>query len=179
MFLVLRGKHPTMPHKYHPGNAPTTSTFAALSPNQLVPTCSPLTTMESLCTCPVCSKRYDSDSRLPKLLACGHTVCQPCLTSAGQDNASGSSNSSFACPQQCESRPLPEPLITNQAILALVSQIMPACAVHAASMRMFCVDCGAVRRTLPVGCCIWNKLLTLGSLVCGHVCDCREFVTAA
>ncbi|XP_058786919.1 uncharacterized protein LOC131661399 isoform X2 [Vicia villosa] len=35
--------------------------------------------MEDLPECPVCLQNYDGDSAIPRVLSCGHTVCEACL----------------------------------------------------------------------------------------------------
>lgn len=50
--------------------------------------------------CIVCYHHYDSVSKIPRILPCGHTFCQRCLsTLARQDSLSPSQPSTIICPQ--------------------------------------------------------------------------------
>ena len=52
---------------------------------------------DELLICGICYSRYSSKVRLPKLLACSHTFCAPCIESYVTGNT-GNAQASFACP---------------------------------------------------------------------------------
>ena len=52
---------------------------------------------DELLVCGICYSRYSTKVRLPKLLACSHTFCAPCIESYATGNT-GKVQASFACP---------------------------------------------------------------------------------
>ncbi|GAU33643.1 hypothetical protein TSUD_310510 [Trifolium subterraneum] len=40
--------------------------------------------MEELPECPVCLQNYDDENAIPRVLSCGHTVCEACLVQLHQ-----------------------------------------------------------------------------------------------
>ncbi len=75
--------------------------------------------MEELIECHICSERYNTTIKMPKILNCGHTFCKECL------NKSLKYTKELSCSicRQITNINDPEQLITNRTIYDLLNNI--------------------------------------------------------
>lgn len=71
--------------------------------------------MSELTECPLCLERYNKTTKIPKILSCGHTFCQECLTKQNKYKLLECS----ICRQK-QTITHPEQLITNRTIFDLL-----------------------------------------------------------
>lgn len=56
------------------------------------------TTSEDFHQCPVCMEQFSFDDRMPKILNCQHTLCQPCVEALVQTDTDGAF-ATLVCPE--------------------------------------------------------------------------------
>ena len=52
--------------------------------------------------CPVCYREWDSESVVPRNLACGHSYCEEDLLKLWRSNGEGQTSGTITCPTCCQ-----------------------------------------------------------------------------
>ncbi|KAK3912474.1 Roquin-2 [Frankliniella fusca] len=101
-----------------------------------------LTIMDAL-ECEVCLDQFDSSTRKPKILSCGHTICLTCVVELHRKAAAP--NDAFLCPKcRKEIQSSPSALIDNFYILSLIQDTPKAKSISPAPVRFWCTECSEV-----------------------------------
>lgn len=104
--------------------------------------------MDRFLECEVCCEQFDHESRRPKLLSCGHTVCLACVLGI-YNKAQRTPGGAFLCPiDRKETQCRPEDLNDNYYIMSLIRNLpkpeKPRNADTGGTPRFWCLDCLAV-----------------------------------
>jgi protein-L-isoaspartate(D-aspartate) O-methyltransferase len=93
-------------------------------------------------TCKICLISYDEKIRIPKVIACGHTLCSPCLNAF---TSKASLTKEYTCPFCMKKIPLSFESIVNYEILSSQKQSTKAsedsCKFHKEELIFLCLDC--------------------------------------
>ncbi|XP_052120715.1 E3 ubiquitin-protein ligase TRIM38-like isoform X1 [Frankliniella occidentalis] len=100
--------------------------------------------MMDVLECEVCLDEFDSSTRKPKLLSCGHTICLMCVEELHRKAAGTQPSNSFLCPKcRRETRSSPNELIDNFYIISMI-QDGPKEKPKPTPVRFWCIECNEV-----------------------------------